>query len=170
MLTSWTFTRPAIFGLVLAALAVLEEAPSAHAGGNAPPTVHLVTPADCALVVPDGNLETPVEAMAEDPDGSIVAVRFYSDWSLCGIDSIPPYTSSCRLVILIDSRPGFGTTTGSPESPCGCSITSYQTFTSLWAVAVDNEGATTTSDTIQVLPTDPAHATPGSPLALPDAG
>ena len=147
-------------------LAALLIAGTAIAGTNIPPTVRITSPPDCGLVEPDGNGRTLIEAVANDPDGSIVAVRFYygsgSFMQLCGVDSIAPYASNCPLPYVVASR--FPSTepavAGAPGLPrvdvagvCGCSLGMYQPETEYVAVAVDNVGATTSSDTVQVRPT-----------------
>ena len=142
------------------------------AAANVVPTVRMVSPHDCALVESDFNHETTVVAEAEDADGSIVAVRFYSEFDgLCSIDSFPPYTSNCRLLILVaNSTPGTEGVLGTPSTQCNCTILSYQPQTHLYAVAVDNQGATATSDTVGVTPWFSWENPAGTPLALPDAG
>lgn len=84
---------------------------------NQAPTVEVVTPATCPLLVPGGELA--VDATASDADGSIARVDFYADGTLIGSDASAPYQVSWQNV------------------PAGAHC--------LHAVAIDNGGATTTS-------------------------
>jgi hypothetical protein len=142
----------------------------AGAGANDAPAVRITSPPDCGLVAPVGNFEVEVEAAVEDPDGSIAVVRFHSSFGeLCGVDSIPPYTARCRLVILVENaRTGPARTLDGAGGECACSISSYQPATLIHAVAVDDQGATASSDTIRVRPWWPGGATPGTALVLAD--
>ncbi len=160
---------------LVAGLVVAPVAGSAlAAGANDAPTIRITTPVDCGLVEPDGNLHVLITAEAEDSDGWIVAVRFYTEWydGFCSVDSIAPYAASCRVPIIIeDGRSPFPSLAGSAPADCACDIASYQWETKLYAVAVDNEGATTSSDTIRVRPTHFGNGPPvGSLLTLPDPG
>jgi hypothetical protein len=155
-----------VLGLLAGIACLLPAGARAHEA----PRVRITSPPDCGLVTPVGDFEVEVEAEAGDPDGSIVAVRFYSSFgALCGVDSIPPYTSRCELLIIIDSTPGTpGRSLDGAPADCACTISSYQPETFIHAVAVDNDGLTASSDTIRVRPAWSGGVTPGTLLAVVD--
>ena len=57
--------------------------------GNPPPLVDLSAPLPGASFVEPATLS--LEATASDPNGSVVAVRFYADGQLLGSDTVAPY-------------------------------------------------------------------------------
>jgi subtilisin family serine protease/sulfur relay (sulfurtransferase) complex TusBCD TusD component (DsrE family) len=106
---------------------------AAPASGNGPPTITLTTPADGTSFIAPAAFT--LAATASDPDGTVSSVSFYSNGSLIGSDTTSPYSVEMTAV------------------PTG----SY----SLTAVAVDNQGAATTSTATTVNVT---HAPPGAGL------
>ena len=99
----------------------------AAGGGNVPPMVDIVTPADGASFVAPAALT--VTASATDSDGSITSVEFFSNGVSIGTSLASPYAVNWS----------------------GVAAGSY----SLTAVATDNTGASTTSAPITIVVTEP---------------
>lgn len=114
-------------------IAEVEAWGTTPASGNSPPTITLTAPANGASFIAPAAFM--VAATASDPDGTVSSVSFYSNGSLIGVDTTSPYSVEMTAV------------------PTG----SY----SLTAVAVDNQGAATTSTAITV---NVSHAPPGAGL------
>lgn len=106
------------------------------ATSNNTPVVSIATPsADIRLSAPQS---VALSATASDPDGSITQVEFYNGTDLLGTDETSPYSFTWTNI-----QPGKHTIT---------------------AKAIDNEGATATSDPVVVFITAPYN---GTPLTIP---
>jgi len=92
-----------------------------------PPSVSVTSPLDQAAFSQPAAIR--LDASAADTDGSIVSVAFYADSALIGSSSAPPYST---------------TWTGASSGSHG-----------LKAVATDNDGMQTTSDTVTVIVSAP---------------
>jgi subtilisin family serine protease/predicted Rdx family selenoprotein len=110
-------------------------------GVNVPPVVSLTAPVGGTSYNAPASI--PLSATAYDPDGTIAQVNFFAGTTLIGTDVAPPYTLTWSSV------------------PVG-------TYT-LTAVAVDNSGASTTSNgaTVQVVVPPPSTPFGGLPAAVP---
>ena len=109
--------------------------------GNTPPSVTLTSPANGASYTWPATIA--LSATANDPDGSVARVSFYTGTTLIAADTTAPYTFSWT-----NALPGTHTIT---------------------AVATDNSGATTTSGAaiIQVIAPPPSTPFGGTPAAIP---
>ena len=88
-----------------------------------PPSVSLTAPLDKSAYAPPATIR--LDATAADTDGSIVSVAFYADSTLIGSANAAPYSTTWTNL------------TGGPHT--------------LKAVATDNDGMQTTSDTVNVV-------------------
>ncbi len=114
--------------------------------GNRRPTVSITSPSDGAAFTEDDSIT--IDAVASDSDGTVTKVEFYQDGSKIGEDTTSPYSYTWNNV------------------PVG----SY----SLTAKATDNEGATRTSDAVNITvnpapDTEPPTPDPMTWAAVPDA-
>lgn len=91
-------------------------------GGNTPPTVSITSPANNATFAAGSNIT--ISANASDSNGSISKVEFYRGTTLLGTDTSSPYSFAWNSV----------------------AAGSY----ALTAKATDNQGATTTSSTVNI--------------------
>jgi len=122
---TWTGVEPGSY--VLSAIAIDNQGASTVSAAvtirvNAPPTVVLTSPATGASLIASATI--PLAADASDSDGTIASVTFYQGTTPIGTVSAAPYTFSWTNV-------GQG---------------SYK----LVAVAIDNDGAVTSSPTINI--------------------
>jgi hypothetical protein len=92
-------------------------------GGNIPPTVNLTAPADGAVFTAPASITLTASA-SDTPPGTVTSVSFYQNGNLIGTDATAPYS-----VDWLNVQAG-----------------NY----SLTAVALDNQGATTTSAAVNV--------------------
>jgi hypothetical protein len=92
-------------------------------GGNIPPTVSLTAPADGAIFTAPASITLTASA-SDTPPGTVMSVSFYQNGNLIGTDATAPYSVDWLNV----------------------QVGSY----SLTAVALDNQGATTTSAAVNV--------------------
>ncbi len=124
--------------------AVLDNLSIASIGGpqNQPPQVALTAPADGATVT--AGSDVPVSAAANDADGTISRVDFFSGTTLIGSNATQPYAVTWQAV------------------PAG-------TYT-LTAVAFDNDGAQTTSVPVSVRVDTAANQPPTATLTAPANG
>lgn len=97
------------------------------AGGNVPPAVNIVTPADGATFTAPATLT--VSANAADDDGTIASVQFFANGNSIGTAVAAPFSVSWA----------------------GIAAGSY----SITAVATDNMGASTTSATVTIVVSEP---------------
>ena len=104
---------------------------------NQPPVVSLTGPVNGSTYTAPTNIT--LSATANDPDGTISAVRFYSGTTLLNLDSASPYTYTWT----------------------GVSSGTYQ----LYATATDNQGAVSTSSVVNVTVYVPAPDT--TPPSVP---
>jgi regulation of enolase protein 1 (concanavalin A-like superfamily) len=119
---------------------VIIRAPSS--GTNQPPVVTLTAPAGGATYTAPATIS--MTASANDPDGSIARVDFYSGSTLVGSDTTSPYTAS------------WG------SAPAGTH--------SLRAVATDSEGATASSSTVSVTVNTSSNQAPAVAITSPAQG
>ena len=98
------------------------EAWGVAAGGNAPPDVSVTAPAEGASFTAPASIT--VNAAASDSDGNVQQVEFFANGASIGTDTTSPYSVTWT----------------------GVSAGTY----ALAAIATDNEGATTTSNVVNV--------------------
>jgi regulation of enolase protein 1 (concanavalin A-like superfamily) len=157
--SSWTLVGSdtvTMASAVYVGMAVASHSPSTLATGtftnvtvrtpssstNQPPTVTLTTPASGATFTAPANIA--YSASASDTDGTIARVEFYRGSTLVATDTTSPYTATWS------------------SAPAG-------TY-SLTAVAVDDEGARTTSPAVSVTVSSSTNQLPNVSLTSPTAG
>ena len=157
--STWTLVDSdtiSLSGSILVGLAVTSHVPTSIAtatftnvtirtpdtGSNQSPSVTLTSPSSGASYTAPATIS--YSASASDPDGSISRVDFYRGSTLVSSDTTSPYTASWT------------------SAPAG-------TY-SLTAVAVDNEGASTTSPPVSVTVNGTGNQAPSVSFVSPSQG
>jgi hypothetical protein len=86
---TWSQPGPKTIRAIGQADCVGEVSTTSNIGGNAPPTVSLLTPASAANVPEGGTIA--LSASASDVDGDVQRVEFYSGGGLLSVAFSPPY-------------------------------------------------------------------------------